>query len=243
MSGSGEPVWEPVARPRAHELVIAAIEAQITGGMLRVGDPLPPERELAARLAVSRAGVREAVRVLEGQGVLRSRVGSGTEAGTFVAALPDAALTRFLRLHVALANFPVADVVASRVGLERTAAASAASHGDDAAFDAMADLLDRMEAPGITRAEFNDADADFHIAIAAASGNRLAASMTTAIRGALRDPLLEAIVAVADWDAVADELRRQHRAILAALRAGEAAGVAELTEQHIRYAADALPLG
>ncbi|MFT4307454.1 MAG: FCD domain-containing protein [Microbacterium sp.] len=243
MGGDGEPVWEPVARARAHELVIAAIEAQITGGLLRVGDPLPPERELAARLEVSRAGVREAVRVLEGQGVLRSRVGSGAEAGTFVAALPDAALTRFLRLHVALANFPVAEVVAVRVGLERTAAASAAAAQDDAAFDAMAGLLDRMEAPGVTREEFNDADADFHIAIAAASGNRLAASMTTAIRAALREPLLKAVVAADDWDAVAGRLRHQHRAILAALRAGDAQRAAALTEQHIRSAAATLPLG
>ena len=118
MSEERAPMWTPVARPRAHELVIESIEDQILAGALRVGDPLPPERELAARLQVSRAGVREAVRVLEGQGVLRSRVGSGVEAGTFVAALPDQALTRFLRLHVALANYPVADVTAARITLD-----------------------------------------------------------------------------------------------------------------------------
>ncbi len=71
------PQWRPVPRVRSHELVIAAIEDQIMGGALKVGDPLPPERELAARLQVSRAGVREAIRVLEAQGVVRANVGAG----------------------------------------------------------------------------------------------------------------------------------------------------------------------
>lgn len=234
--------WEPVVRARAYELVIQAVEDQIAAGALRVGDPLPPERELAARLGVSRAGVREAVRVLEGQGVLRSRVGSGAEAGTFVAALPDAALTRFLRLHVALANFPMADVVAARIGLERTSAALAAAHADPAALDEVAALVDRMDDPAIGRAGFNDADAEFHIAVAHASGNRLVSSLAVAIRGALREPLLGAIEAASGWDRTAAELRRQHHGILEALRAGDGARAADLMERHIRYAEVALAL-
>ncbi len=234
--------WDPLPRSRAYELVVQAIEDRIANGSLRVGDPLPPERELASRLEVSRAGVREAVRVLEGQGVLRARVGSGSEAGTFVAALPDEALTRFLRLHVALSNFPVADVVASRIALESTAAASAALHAGTDAFDEIEVLLEVMEQPDISREDFNDADARFHIAIAQAGGNRLAASLATAIRGALREPLLRAIVSASDWDDVVTLLRRQHREILAALRARDAAGVADLIARHIRYSADVLPL-
>ena len=79
------PNWKPVARTRTYEMVIDAIEEQILSGALGVGDPLPPERDLAARLQVSRPAVREALRVLEAQGVLRSAVGSGSGAGTFVA--------------------------------------------------------------------------------------------------------------------------------------------------------------
>jgi GntR family transcriptional repressor for pyruvate dehydrogenase complex len=103
--------WQPVARSRTYELVITAIEEQIMTAALRVGDPLPAERDLAAKLQVSRPAVREAFRVLRAQGVLRSAVGSGAGAGTFVAAMPGDALTRFLRLHIALSNFAVADVV------------------------------------------------------------------------------------------------------------------------------------
>ena len=66
--------------------------------------------------------MREAIRVLEGHGVLRSDVGSGRGAGTFVASLPSAALARFLRLHVALSNFRIQEVVEARVILEQASA-------------------------------------------------------------------------------------------------------------------------
>ncbi|UUZ60443.1 hypothetical protein [Nocardioides sp. B-3] len=71
---------------------------------------------------MSRAAVREAIRTLEGYGVVRSAVGTGKNAGTFIAAMPSRALTRFLRLHVAPANFPMGDVVDARVMLECSSA-------------------------------------------------------------------------------------------------------------------------
>lgn len=230
------PVWRPVGRARAHELVIDAIEDQILAGTLTVGDPLPPERELAARLEVSRAGVREAIRVLEGQGVVRSSVGSGREAGTFIAAMPTAALTRFLRLHVALANFPVDDVVAARVMLERSSAALAAQRADADALAVVRRSLEAMDADGLAREAFNEHDTVFHVAIAEAGGNRLVADMTTAIRDSLRLPILDAIRRLPDWGATCGRLRTQHHAIYDAIAAGEAARAADLAEQHIREA-------
>ena len=65
--------------------------------------------------------------------------------------------------------------------------------------------------------------------------------MTGAIRASLRAPLLEAFTKVEDWEAMADMLRRQHRQILDALRAGEAEEAARLTAEHIRAASAALP--
>lgn len=233
--------WRPIHRSRAHELVIDAIEDQITAGALTVGDALPPERELAAQLQVSRAGVREAIRVLEGLGVVRSRVGSGSEAGTFIAAMPSAALTRMLRLHVALANFPVADVVEARIMLERSSAALAAASSGEADLSGIEEPLRRMDEPGIDREAFNDADTLFHVRIAEAGGNRLVAEMTTAIRDSLRLPILDALRRLPDWAPVAERLRAQHHAIHEAIAAGDSDAAADLTEQHIRDAYAALP--
>jgi GntR family transcriptional repressor for pyruvate dehydrogenase complex len=235
------PAWAPVARSRAHELVIQAIEDQIMSGALVVGDPLPPERELASRLEVSRAGVREAVRVLEGQGVLRSRVGSGAEAGTFIAALPDAALTRFLRLHVALANYPIADVVDARVTLERSSASLAAQNADAAALGTVRAALERGAASDVSPQEFNDADTAFHVAIAEAGGNRLVASMTVAIRESLSARILDALGDHPDWAGLAARLHAQHVELFEAIVRHDAEAAATLAEQHIRFAGRELP--
>lgn len=236
------PDWAPVARSRAHELVVQAIEDQIMSGALAVGDPLPPERELASRLEVSRAGVREAVRVLEGQGVLRARVGSGADAGTFVAALPDGALTRFLRLHVALANYPLSDVMDARVTLERSSVALAARNADEAALAAIDEVLQRGSAPDISPEEFNDADTAFHVAIAEAGGNRLVSSMTIAIRESLSSHILHSLNGHPDWAGLAARLHAQHQELFDAITRHDAVAAADLAEQHIRFAGEELPV-
>lgn len=233
-------LWQPVKRARAHELVIEAIEDRILSGALHVGDALPPERELATNLEVSRAGVREAVRVLEAQGVLRSQPGAGAAAGTFVAALPRDALTRFLRLHVALSNFTIQDVTDARVVLERASAAAAARHLGPAPRAAMVSALDRMDEPHSSRDSFNEADTQFHLAIAEASGSALSATLTAAIRSAMKVPILRAAEHTEEWPAEAVRLRAEHRAIFAAIDGGDAARAADLAEAHIRRAASVL---
>ena len=89
-AAAAEMSWHPVARSRSYELVVDQIEEQILAGTLHVGDRLPGERDLAQHLQVSRAAVREAIRTLEAQGVVRSGVGSGKDAGTIVAINKDA---------------------------------------------------------------------------------------------------------------------------------------------------------
>ncbi|WP_182525358.1 FadR/GntR family transcriptional regulator [Nocardioides dongkuii] len=218
---------------RAYKHVVERVEEQILAGTLKVGDRLPPERDLAAQLQVSRAAVREAMRTLEAQGVVRSGVGSGPDAGTVVSALPSEALTRLLRLHVALANFAMDDVVAARVMLERSSAALAAAHASPAALAAVAEPLQAMAAEP-DRHEFNDLDTAFHIAVAEAGGNRLVADMTIAIREAMRLPILRELEQLGDrWPAVRSRLYAEHRAIHDAIAAGDETRAGDLMAEHI----------
>jgi GntR family transcriptional repressor for pyruvate dehydrogenase complex len=233
--------WQPVARSRTYELVITAIEEQIITGALGVGDPLPAERDLAAKLQVSRSAVREAFRVLDAQGVLRSAVGSGAGAGTFVASMPSDALTRFLRLHIALSNFAFADLVEARVTLERSSVALTAHQPHPERLTAVRAAIEIMDADDVDRTTFNDADTAFHTAIAEAGGNRLVTAMTVAIRNAMRGRILAAFEEIDDWPALREVLRSEHRAILAAIAAGDPATAAALAEQHIRSAYELLP--
>lgn len=226
--------WEPVPRARTFELVLARIEEQILAGNLRVGDRLPPERELVELLGVSRAAVREALRVLEAQGVLRSRVGTGPASGSVISAMPSAGLTQLLRLHMALANFPLAHVVEARATLERASARLAAERASDSDLARMRAELARMDDPELTLEEFNDSDTAFHVAIAEAGGNRLMTDMTVAVRSAVRAALLSAFHRLSDWAAVAGQLRAEHHALYEAIAAGEVERSGELVEIHVR---------
>lgn len=225
--------------PRAYEVAARWVEERIVTGRLQVGDHLPAERELAAQLGISRAAVREAVRSLQAQGVLRSSVGAGAAGGTTVTAMPSGALTRLLRIHVALANFPLSDVLEVRVSLERLSARLAAGReGVVVAEELRARLLAVRDAASRGREVFNDADAAFHVAIAEAAGNRLAADMTIAIRESVRGPMLDSFVRLGDaeFGELTDDLNAEHTAIVDALVAGEAARAEELMEAHIRSA-------
>lgn len=225
------------APARAYEVVVSWVEQRIFTGTLVVGDLLPAERDLARTLGVSRAAVREAVRTLQAQGVLRSAVGAGGVGGTRVCALPSGALSHMLRMHVALANFPLEDVIEVRVALEQLSARLAAPRltSDDLA--AMQSALRAMR-EATTRAEFNDADSAFHVAIAEASGNRLAADTTIAIRESMRGTLLDGFdrLSAPDFDEVRARLMEEHEQICATLAHGEPEAAARLLEEHVRCA-------
>jgi GntR family transcriptional regulator, transcriptional repressor for pyruvate dehydrogenase complex len=231
---AGPEDWEPVARSRTYELVLTRVEQLIHDGRLRVGDRLPPERELSELLGVSRAAVREALRVLEAQGALRPRVGTGPDSGNVIAAMPGAGLTQFLRLHIALAHFPLDDVVEARAVLERSSARLAAERARSEDLARMREQLERMDVESLPREVFNDCDTGFHVAIAEAAGNRLVADLTVSVRNAVRQTLLTVFNRVDDWELLAARLRAEHHEIYDAVAAGEAERAGDAVEAHIR---------
>jgi GntR family transcriptional regulator, transcriptional repressor for pyruvate dehydrogenase complex len=237
--GSRAKGWAPVPRVRTYELVLQRIEAQIVSGALRAGEKLPPERELAEMLGVSRPAVREALRVLEAQGAVRSQVGQGPDSGTIIDRVPSDALTRLLRLHVALGSFPLADVVETRVALERSIVVLAARHALPEDLTRMRRALEAMDEPEVTREMFNQLDIDFHVAIAEAGGNPLMLDMTRAIRESVRVPFLDAVTEMPEtgkrsWLRMLDRLRADHHAVFDAVKAGQGEQAADMIEAHIR---------
>jgi GntR family transcriptional regulator, transcriptional repressor for pyruvate dehydrogenase complex len=229
------PPWQPLPRARTYELVLDRIEEQIRCGHLSVGDRLPPERDLAAMLGVSRAAIREALRVLEAQGVLlKPQVGTGPESGSIIADTPGTGLARLLRLHVALANFPFDDVVETRIILERASARLAAVSASAGDLQRMRGLLEQMDDPQLPRETFNDLDTAFHVAVAQAGGNRLVADLTGAMRNSLRQPLLQVFHRIDDWPPAAQALQRGHHGIYDAIATRDPESAEKRTESHIR---------
>lgn len=173
--------------------------------------------------------------MLEAQGVLRRpQVGTGPESGNIIAGMPSTGLTRLLRVHVALSNFPLEDVVEARITMERGSARLAAAHATPEHLARMRELLDRMDDPSLPREEFNDLDTEFHVVMAEAAGNRLITDLTTALRNALGHDLLRAFGKLDDWDTTAAVLRRDHHAVYEAVVDGDGEKAAARVENHIR---------
>lgn len=231
--------WAPVPRVRTYELVLQRIEAQIVSGALRAGERLPPERELAELLGVSRPAVREALRVLEAQGAVRSQVGQGPDSGTTIDRVPSDALARLLRLHVALGSFPLEDVIETRVTLERSIMVLAGRNARQENLARMRANILAMDEPEVSREMFNQLDIDLHVELAEAGGNRLMSDMTRAIRESVRIPFLDAVTAMPEtgergWPRMLEGLRADHHAIVNAIEAGQGEQAADLVETHIR---------
>jgi GntR family transcriptional repressor for pyruvate dehydrogenase complex len=229
--------WRPIAKTTTYELVLERIEDQILAGELQVGDRLPPERDLAARLGVSRPAVREALRALNVQGVIRSTVGNSTEAGTVLVNDSRPALTRLIRLHASLGGISAEEVLESRVALERAAAARAAKHVAAADYQELASLLARMSDPELARDGFLALDDAFHAAVARASHGRLAGDLAEAVRAAaeVTGPVGPPVDPI-DWQPGAAAAMEELRALYDRIASADAAGAADRMEAHLRGA-------
>lgn len=224
----------PPAPRRRHETVIRHVETELDAGRLPVGGRLPGERALAEQLGVSRASVREGIRVLEAMGVVRTAVGSGPAAGATVTADAAAGITAALRLHQASRTLPVDEIVSTRALLEAWSVRRAAARPDRGELEAAWALLAEMEPPGLTAGAFHELDTGFHLALTRAAGNGVVTAIMTALRGCINDYILAAVPQLADWPAMARRLRRQHRTILAAVEAGDGDRAAWLVTAHIQ---------
>jgi len=233
----------PDTAPRAWQVVLERIEADLREGRLSPGDRLTPERELASVLGVGRSSVREAIRVLEVLGVVRTATGSGPTAGAMIVTTPRGGLAAFLRLQVAANGFPIADVVRTRVVLEGDVVERLAS-------DPMADLaevreiLDAMDAGDLAPDEFLALDARLHQALAEASGNAVVAAMMAGLRSSIESYTQVGAATMADWPATAARLRGEHRRIVDAVVRGEGVEARDAVRAHIagyfRQVAEAL---
>ncbi|KQV06543.1 FadR/GntR family transcriptional regulator [Leifsonia sp. Root112D2] len=222
---------------RAWEVVLETIETELLSGRLKPGDHLPPERTLAADLRVGRSSVREAIRVLEVLGLVRTATGSGPHSGAIIVATPSGGMSALMRLQVAAQGFPVADVVRTRLLLETAVAADLAERADasgaSAELEAATQLLDAMDSPSLTQPEFLALDAQFHVALAEASENQVVTAMMAGLRNSIEGYVLAGAPALPDWDATVTRLRHEHRGILSAIEAADVALARTRIHDHI----------
>jgi GntR family transcriptional repressor for pyruvate dehydrogenase complex len=163
---SSERIMERVEHAPVYGLVVEQIRRAIHIGTYIPGDKLPPERELAKKLGVSRTTVREAIRVLEGEGYVESR--RGATGGVIVL---DRGQTEQRAARIIKEMLPeLEEVVEFRLAVECRAARLAAIRRTDEDLVRLTDAYEHME-PGQETPRFRAADSAFHLGIAEAARN------------------------------------------------------------------------
>jgi len=225
----------PDAPPRLYETVAHRLVEDIRAGKYGVGDRLPAERDLAAAFKVSRPAVREALLALEVFGVIEVRIGSGA----YVIAMP----ADFSQADFAVTAF---ELMEARLLIESEAAALAAVHITAPEIAALDECVERIAAanhsnePGEGSEGSEGWDEAFHRLIAKAARNK-AMELSVGNLWDLRRvspacALLHDKARTANVQPVVDE----HRAIVDALRAGDAAGARAAMRAHLSEVIDHL---
>jgi len=207
---------------RMYRLVADRIQQLIREEGLESGMRLPPERELAARLGVSRASLREAMVALEIGGVIEVRSSSGVyvaDRHARAAAAPEAGPGPF-------------EVLAARRLVEAEVAARAARNATDSALDAILAAVHEMERTYDDHASHEAADRNFHLALARAAGNSALVGVVEYLwqqRGAMAHRLKHHY----RTEELGEATLADHRAILGAVAARDEAGARQAMRVHL----------
>lgn len=170
--------YPKVSLPKLSDVIVQQLEKRILDGVLKPGDRLPPERQLAEEFGVSRPSLREAIQQLASRGLLSSRQGGGTWVTDRLETAFSDPWEKLLGQHEELRG----DLLEFRRVLEGTVARCAASRATQADLERLQRCVDRLQQAyrGGDLAEQAQADVEFHQAVAEASHNALFAHLSAA---------------------------------------------------------------
>jgi len=224
----------PLRSGQTTEQVVARVYELIKRDDLKPGDRLPPERELAKQLGISRPSLRSALGSLISMGVLQSRQG----AGTFIVDGPPALDSEPLRLLAQLHGFSFDNMFETRSILEVGAAGLAAERATAEHLALMSDEIAEMFAALKDPQQFLVHDIGFHRAVAAASGNPTLATLVEMVSAILYERRRDTIDRAHDFN----EALELHRRVYRAIRARNADEAREAMGEHIVRAQRAFAL-
>ena len=224
---------ESERRGTTSEEVVTRLREMIHRGDLRSGDRLPPERDLAKLLGVSRPTLRAGIRSLSAVGVLQSKQG----AGTFVVEANASPVldSNPLRLMASLHNFSSAEMFEARLSLEMAIAGLAAERATGDHLATMAEELAEMFAALDDPEEYLVHDMLFHQTIAAASGNRILTALMNTVASILFDVRSKTVGRASDLK----ESAEMHRLIYRAIRERNPEAAKHAMREHLLLAQSA----
>jgi GntR family transcriptional repressor for pyruvate dehydrogenase complex len=218
--------FQAVRRSRQYEQVAKQIQQLVFRGVLKPGDRLPAERELATKFGVSRSSVRDAIRTLEVIGIVEPHQGKGTvvrELSTDSLVVP---LTRVLLRKREL----VAELLDVRKMIEPALASRAAENATAEEIGRMEIILRRQQEKLRRGEETIEEDSEFHYVIALAAGNSVVLKVLHVLMDLLRESRARSLQVLG---------RRErsyagHRQILRAIKRRDGAAAASAARQHLK---------
>jgi len=221
---------QPVLRPR--EQIERQVREAILSSTIRGGERLPSEAELSRQFGVSRTTVREALRTLTAQNLIRKVPGAG--GGSFVQSVTanslHTSLLSSMNNLLALGTISHAEVSQVRLQLEVPAASLAARHRTDEQLEEMAKIIEQQSRISVDDPQVPELDARFHGVVAEASGNQVLAAFVHALHGATAPVHFLKLSADMSPQAV-----RQHMAIHKAIKNQDPELAAEKVAEHLEY--------
>ncbi|MGE0215286.1 FadR/GntR family transcriptional regulator [Mycolicibacterium sp.] len=217
----------PVTRPRLYEVIVEQLCAYIADNAMEPGDRLPAERELAAKLGVSRASLSQALVALEVQGVLSVRHGDGA---ILIRRPTEERAIKALREHADR----IPDIIEAREALEVKLAGLAALRRTDAEMAAIDAAIEEMEREVAAGERGVVGDEMFHEAITTAAHSSLLAKLMHEISGLVRETRIESL---SQQDRPRASLEG-HRRIADAVRKQDPTEAALAMADHIRLVSD-----
>lgn len=219
------PEFGTFERSALPEQICARFLSLIEGGELRPGDKLPPERELAAAMQVSRPSLREALRALSMMNVIEMRQG----AGTFVTSLEPALLVEHLDFVFSLDDSTFLQLFEARRILEPGIAAVASQRITNVELAELRSCLARSRKQVDDREAFVRADLELHQLIASAAGNPILGRFMSVL-GRLGVASRRRTVEITGVPA---QVVSDHEAIVEALSTRDAAAAHQAMLQHL----------
>ncbi len=224
---------KPLNVTRLSDQIVQQLETMILEGSFKPGDRLPPERQLAEQLGVSRPSLREAIQKLSARGLLTARQGGGT----FVTSRLESGFAdpwqEMLGAHPELHG----DVLEFRRMLEGTVAQLAAERATAADLERIGGLFEQMEAAhrqeGLELT--SDVDVQFHQALADAAHNALLTHVAASLLQMLHSHVQDNIANLFAMGTVSQQLLDQHRAVWHAVRDRNAPAARAAAEAHIDF--------
>jgi GntR family transcriptional repressor for pyruvate dehydrogenase complex len=226
-TGLENAMYKIVRTSRLYEQIVQQVEESVQKGVLKQGDKLPPERDLAQQFGVSRTAVREAVKALREKGLVEAFPGRGTfimDSSPYTFRL---SLDRMMKTSQGEGLTYLTEV---REIMEPEIAAMAAARADNDALATMRESVAIMDQAKKDPEAFIEADLDFHLALAEAAANPIILSLIDSIVGLLREQRM----GVFQVEGGPERGQYHHKRIMEAVEHRDSAGAREAMKAHLR---------